>query len=116
MNELIGVAMSKKTCCHFWRFKGNNKIKPYFGCNIVFRDLTLLWINWSPKNKYAKNFTLLSTGQFRGFFIWDSAHTSNLKKYWKYLWPLQSILWFSFTGYETGNSTQCQTQCQIEKG
>jgi hypothetical protein len=106
INELeigIPVKTRKESKCNFWRFKGSPTVHPYFGCQIVLKDITLLWINWSFKDKYAKNITILASGQFRGLFIWDSAHVSRLRSVCKYLQPFQSILWFSFTSWTKGS-------------
>ena len=100
--------MSKKlNLVKFWNFKGSPSVKPYFGCHIMLLDFTILWVNWSFYDKYAHNITIFSGRPFGAFFSWDSAHVSKLREYCKWMSPLQSVLWMSFTGFQKGSSV-CQ--------
>jgi hypothetical protein len=84
----------------------------WVGLNFRIGWFELLWF-FASWGFGRPSFCLRLLGGRRAFsalLMWDTAHVSRLGKAARWLTPLQSVLWFSFTGWTTGGATVCQGQ------
>lgn len=95
-----------------WMTKGKEKGEWNAGCDFAISKLRILWININRKSRESSFCILfIGTGISRCLFGWDAATVGVLGDKIKWLRPLQSFLWFSFTKYMNGDSSD-SFQCQ----
>lgn len=99
-----------------WSFLNDRQRKRgWVGLNFRIDWLEFVWFytSWGF-GRPTLCVSLLNVGSFKALFMWDTAHVSRLGKVAKFLTPLQSILWFSFTRFTNGSGNfgqSCNQSC-----